>query len=200
MSAVEHCCLTIMRSIRTIRREGQREREGEKKRRRDQSFSLSPVSNVFLGIHFDHQSAGMSSNTETTTTTQTIVRDYFHWRLIAQTLTQDRLCLLVRQIGYDCERTFTSQEPVFRFSCSTSTLIQLRMIHYEIGKELFRDGNITWTRIITFISFSALLTERVLEKQCQNRELIIDSFIDWTTNFIETDLHAWLENEGYWVS
>lgn len=78
--------------------------------------------------------------------------------------------------------------------------MQLRTIHHQIGKEFFQDGNITWSRIITFISFSALLAERVVREQCQNRDLIITSFIDWTTNFIETDLQSWLENEDYWVS
>ena len=141
----------------------------------------------------------MSSNTATTTT-QAIVRDYFRCRLISQTSTQNRLFLLVRQIGYECERAFASQQPLVRFHFSTSTLMEHRTIHYEIGKELFRDGTITWTRIITFISFSALLAERVLEEQRQNRELIIASFIEWTTNFIETDLRAWLVNEGDWVS
>lgn len=140
----------------------------------------------------------MSSNT--TTTTRAIVCDYFHWRLVDQTLTVNRLFVLIRQIGYDCERAFYSQQPTFHFHCSTSSLMQLRTIHHQIGKEFFQDGNITWSRIITFISFSALLAERVVREQCQNRDLIITSFIDWTTNFIETDLQSWLENEDYWVS
>jgi hypothetical protein len=138
--------------------------------------------------------------TNSATTTRSIVTDYFNWRLRNQTITDNRLFLLIRQIAYDCETTYYSQQPTFHFQFSTSSLIHLQNIHYEIAKELFNDGNITWTRIITFISFSAILAERVIQEQAQNRELIIASFIDWTTNFIDTDLHSWLESQNYWVS
>ena len=77
----------------------------------------------------------------------------------------------------------------------------MRSFHNDIGRELFSDGGITWTRIITFISFSALFAEHVIQQQSNNlsRNLIITSVIDWTTNFIETDLRTWLESQNYWV-
>ncbi len=188
MSAVEHCCLTIMRG---------RLEEGKKRREIDLSllcfFFIS--ANIFLCIHF----ANMCTNTNTTTT-RSIVTDYFNWRLISQTITDNRLFFLIRQIAYDCETTYYAQQPTFHFQFSSSSLNHLENVHYEIAKELFNDGNITWTRIITLISFSAILAERVIQQQPQNRELVIASFVDWTTNFIDTDLHSWLEDQNYWVS
>lgn len=135
------------------------------------------------------------------TTTRSIVTDYFNWRLKNQTITNNRLFFLVRKIAYDCETTYYSQQSTFNFHFLSSSLINLQNIHYEIAKELFNDGIITWNRIITFISFSALLAERLIQQQQQqqNIDLIISSIIDWTTNFIDTDLHIWLKNENYWV-
>jgi predicted helicase len=102
-------------------------------------------------------------------------------------------------MAYDHEKRYRSIEPTFHFHFSSLSLIHLESFHHDIAQELFHDGIITWTRIITFISFSALLAERLIHQQPQNMDLIISSMIDWTTNFIDTDLHVWLENENYWV-
>jgi hypothetical protein len=135
-------------------------------------------------------------------TTRSIVTDYFNWRLKNQTITNNHLFLLVRKIAYDCETSYYSQQSTFNlhFSSLSLSLNNLQNIHYEIAKELFNDGIITWTRIITFISFSAILAGRLIQQQLQNMDLIISYIIDWTTNFIDTELHTWLENQNYWVS
>ncbi len=141
------------------------------------------------------------STDDNRTTTRSIVTDYFDWRLRNKIIINNQLFFIIRKIAYDCETTYYSQQPTFNFhSLSSSSLIYLRNIHYEIAKELFNDGIITWTRIITLISFSAILAERLVHQQPQNTDLIISSMIDWTTNFIDTDLHTWLENQNYWVS
>jgi hypothetical protein len=49
------------------------------------------------------------------------------------------------------------------------------------------------------ISFSAILVERLRQQQ-QNIDLLISSMIDWTTNFINTNLRSWLESQNYWVN
>lgn len=128
-------------------------------------------------------------------TTRSIVTDYFKWRLITETITTNRLFILIRKLAYDCERDYN-------FHFSSCSLINLKNFHYEIGKELFNDGIITWTRIITFISFSAILAEHLIqqEEEEQSRNLIMSSIIDWTTDFIDIELHTWLENENYWVN
>jgi len=134
-------------------------------------------------------------------TTRSIVTDYFNWRLRNQTITDNRLFFLVRKIAYDCETSYYSKQPTCNFhSSSLSSLLNVQNIHYEIANELFDDGIISWNRIITFISFSAILAERLIQQQQQNIDLIISSIIDWTTNFIDTNLHVWLKNENYWVS
>ncbi len=81
-------------------------------------------------------------------------------------------------------------------------LNKMKTLHNEIASEIFIDGVVTWSRIITLISFSAFLAERVIQQQPNDssRNLIITSLIDWTTNFIDTDLHTWLQSENYWVN
>ncbi|CAF5033321.1 unnamed protein product, partial [Rotaria sp. Silwood1] len=78
--------------------------------------------------------------------------------------------------------------------------IDLQNIHREIANELFNDGIITWTRIITFISFSAILAEYFIQekKQVHNMDFLISSIIDWTTNSIDNNLRTWLESQNYW--
>lgn len=132
-------------------------------------------------------------------TTRSIVTDYLNWRLKPETITNNRLFILVRKIGYDCETSYYSQSRGFHFLFPSFSLINLQNFHYEIAKELFSDEIITWTKIITFISFSAILAEHLIQQQ-ENNDLIITSIIDWTTDFIDTELHTWLENENYWVN
>ena len=66
---------------------------------------------------------------------------------------------------------------------------------------MFNDGVISWSRIITFLTFSAMLAEHIIRQQTDglSSNLIISSLVDWTTNFIDTDLHSWLESQNYWV-
>jgi hypothetical protein len=46
-----------------------------------------------------------------------------------------------------------------------------------------------------------MLAKHILQQQSNNlsSDLIISSIVDWTTNFIDTDLRAWLESQNYWV-
>jgi hypothetical protein len=142
------------------------------------------------------------------TTTRSIITDYFDWRLNNRIITNNRLFLVVRKIASDCETAYRSQQLTFNFHSSSplspidlQTLNNIKSIHKEIAKETFNDGVITWPRIITFISFSALLAEHIIQQQPDNlsSNLIITSIIDWTTDFIDTDLQTWLESQNYWV-
>ena len=141
------------------------------------------------------------------TTTRSIVTDYFDWRLNNGTITNNRLFLIVRRIATEAESTYHSQQSSLNVhftlpsSMDLNTLNNIRNIHLEIARGMFNDGVITWTRIITFISFSAILAEHIIQKQLINlsSNIIISSIIDWTTNFIDTDFQSWLESQNYWV-
>ena len=137
----------------------------------------------------------MSSN-DKNSTTLSVVTDYFNWRLTNKTTSNDRLLEIVRQIGQRAESKFPHRE--IGFYCQTLSLSNLQNFHNEMGKELFDDGKITWTRIITFISFSALLTRHVVRQQ--RNDSVVSSMINWTTEFINKNLHSWLEKENYWVN
>ncbi|CAF3249554.1 unnamed protein product, partial [Rotaria sp. Silwood2] len=66
----------------------------------------------------------------------------------------------------------------FQFS---SSMIDHQNTHHKITKELLNDGIITaWNRIITFISFSVILAEYLIQEkqQEQNMSLVISSIID----------------------
>jgi hypothetical protein len=140
------------------------------------------------------------------TTTRSIITDYFDWRLNNKTTTNNRLFLIVRKIGSDCETAYHNQQPTFNFQLPSSPidlqiLNNIQDFHNEIARQMFNDGGITWGRIIAFVSWSALLAERIIQQQPNNSStnLIITSIIDWTTNFIDTELQTWLESQNYWV-
>ena len=151
-------------------------------------------------------SSTMGAN-DSPTTTRSIITDYFDWRFNSKTITNNRLFLIVRKIACDCEAAYRSQQSTFNFHFSSSSpmdsqsLNNIRDIHHEIAKEMFNDGTVSWTRIITLISFSALLAEHVIQQQpnTASNNLIISSVIDWTTNFIDTELQTWLQSQNYWV-
>jgi len=125
-------------------------------------------------------------------TTRDIVNDYFNWRLMNELFVGNRVYERVRQIGFECESLMD-----ISFSRSIGSLNDLRDFHYEIGRELFDDGVITWSRILTFISFSAVLTQEILQNQ-PNMDHIRESIVEWTTNFIDQDLETWMDEQNYW--
>jgi hypothetical protein len=141
------------------------------------------------------------------TTTRSIITDYFDWRLNNRTITNNRLFLIVRKIASESEAGYHNQQSTLNFQFSSPSPIDLQTLNNmkiflnEIAKELFIDGGISWGRIIALISFSALLAEHVIQQQSDNlsRNLIISSVIDWTTDFIDTELKTWLESQNYWV-
>ncbi|UJR28218.1 hypothetical protein I4U23_009468 [Adineta vaga] len=141
------------------------------------------------------------------TATRTIVTDYFDWRLNNRTITNNRLFSIVRKIASDCETAYHAQQPEFNLHFSepndpVQTLNNIKSTHNEIGTELFADGGISWTRIITFITFSALLAERIIQQQQAANlpsTLVISSLVDWTSDFINTNLQTWLESQNYWA-
>ena len=141
----------------------------------------------------------MCSYHSSTTTTRLVVTDYFNWRLRHETMTTNRLYMIVRKVARECEKIYFSRQLAFNFQLSSSSINEIKIIHHEIAKELFNDETITWARILTLISFSAVLTEYLLRQQ-ENQDIIISSVIDWTTNFIDINLHTWLENQNYWVN
>jgi len=143
------------------------------------------------------------------TTTRSVVTDYFDWRLNQKTPTNNRLFVLVRRIASECEQAYRAQQPTINFcssllsssSIDIQTLNNIKSIHYEIAREIFADNSITWTRIITFISFSALLAEQIIQQHPNDpsANMIISSIVDWTTNFIDHDLQTWLQTQNYWA-
>lgn len=151
-------------------------------------------------------SSTMGAN-DSPTTTRSIITDYFDWRLNNKTITNNRLFLIVRKIACDCEAAYRSQQSTFNSHFSSSSpmdsqsLNNIRDIHHEIAREMFNDGTVSWSRIVTLISFSALLAEHIIQQQSNtmSNNLIITSIIDWTTNFIDNELDTWLQSQNYWV-
>lgn len=143
---------------------------------------------------------------DTPATTRSVVTEYFDWRLNNQTTTNSRLSLIVRRVANECETAFHAQQIIqaygFSFSLNdVEALNNVRAIHREIAREIFSDDRISWGRILTVISFSAILAEFIIQHPLNHLppDLIKSSLIDWTTNFIDTEFHEWLEGENYWV-
>ena len=141
-------------------------------------------------------------------TTRSVVNDYFEWRFNNKTTSNSPLFVSVRALASQCESAYRAKHPNFSlnsFSSTTTTdvptLNTIKCIHDEIAKEMFSDGTISWSRIITLISFSAILTEHAIQQSSDQipASLIISSMADWTIHFIDTDLQTWLRNQNYWV-
>lgn len=125
--------------------------------------------------------------------THSIVADYFNYCLRNQTDSNNPLLPYVIKMASECEIKFR-----FNFS-SASSIINAENIHREIARELFNNNNITWTYVINFISFSAMLAENIIHKQPQNEDSIIGLFIDRTVDLIDSNLHLWFEQHHHWV-
>ena len=148
----------------------------------------------------------MGVDDSSTVTTRSVVSDYFDWRLNQQTNSTHRLFTIVRRIGSECETSYRLQQPSLDFYLPSSsfdlqTWLNIKNIHHEIAVELFINSGITWTRIISFISFSAMLAEHLarIDQQEITSDVIHASIIEWTTEIIQTDLQAWLQTQQNWV-
>jgi hypothetical protein len=161
------------------------------------------TSSLIVDFNFLIKKNTMGAN-DNPTTTREVITEYFDWRLNNRTIT-NRLSAVVRRVGIECEQTFRTH-PTFNLHFSQlpvdeQTLNNIKNIHHEIANELFQDGVVSWSRIITLISFSALLAEHITQQPLNHlpRDLVITSIIDWTTDFIETNLQTWLQNQNSWV-
>jgi hypothetical protein len=133
--------------------------------------------------------------------TRSIVNDYLHWHANNQLVCHHRIYSLVRQIGGQCEITCRSQQHTWNISYSfTIDLQSIRHVHDTIGYHLFNDNRITWTRIIAFIAYSAMLVDDLIEQNNHLSNRIRLSMIDWTTDFIDIELHIWLDKQQHWVT
>ena len=148
----------------------------------------------------------MGVDDNSTVTTRAVVSDYFDWRLNQKTSTTHRVYSLVRHIGSECETSYRSKQPSLDFQLPSSsfelqTWLNIKTIHHDIAEEMFINSGVTWPRIIAFISFSAMLAERLTQEDQQEitSDVIHSSIIDWTTEIIQTDLQAWLQTQHGWV-
>jgi len=115
---------------------------------------------------------------------------------------QQRLYAKIRQIAYDSELSFLTQQTAAAASANIiddsqilTTPTQIYDKYFRISREIFSDGIINWGRIITLISYSGLLAVQCCE---QNMLTTIKSIIDWTVQFIDNDLKQWLDSQKYW--
>src|SRR5437588_812756 len=140
VSAVEHCCFKCGRLFSL-------------------SLSLFLYTRIFFFLTHSFEIINMSTNA----TTRSVVTDYFEWRLKNKNIKNNLLYNIIHKIAYYYEINYYSQQPtIFNYHISSLSLINLENFHREIGKELFYDGIITWSRILTFISFSAILAEHII--------------------------------------
>lgn len=143
----------------------------------------------------------MLNNEETLRDTRSVVNDYFQWRLTGKSHSDDPLAIIVRRIAKDCERVYQLEDSSPNLSCVLSMdLAKVKYLHHQIGKDLFENQEITWTKIMSFISFAAMLAEQLIHHDELVSGLIISSLVSWTTEFIDTELRDWLKAENYWVS
>lgn len=64
-----------------------------------------------------------------------------------------------------------------------------------VVEELFQGGT-NWGRVVALFAFSGSLATRCVEKGMAG---LVDSIVDWVTQFIEQDLRQWIDQHGGWV-
>ena len=112
----------------------------------------------------------------------------------------NQLLSVLIKVARDCETKYRLHDEHFRFNISpTSPMINTKNIHHQIAVELLNHSNITWAHVISFISFSAILAEDIVQHQPHNEDSIIELFIDQTVNLIDGNLDSWLEQHHHWV-
>ena len=148
-------------------------------------------------------------------TTSLIVADYINWRLdnnnnninsdSINSMNQ-RIMLIVRRVGSDCERLYKTQIPVLNWQILTPSIDQnvadnIQSIHNEIVKEMFIDDIINWSRIIMFVSFSAILCKRIAQAYPNlPLNMVISLIVESTVRFFDTNFRGWFQDQNDWVN
>lgn len=102
--------------------------------------------------------------------------------------------LTLRQAGDDFSRRYRRD-----FAEMSSQLhltpVTARGRFATVVEELFRDG-VNWGRIVAFFEFGGVMCVESV-----NREMspLVDSIALWMTEYLNDDLHTWIQENGGWV-
>ena len=146
-------------------------------------------------------------------TIRLVVADYINWRLhnnqndtnSVDTMIR-RIMSIVHRVGSECEQLYRTHISEVNLQIVTPSIdhhvmIDLQRIHTEIAQEMFNDNIINWNRVIMFISFSALLCERIT--QAYNNlplNMIISLIVQSIINFFDINFRVWFQEQNDWVT
>uniref|UniRef100_A0A8C1UKB6 BCL2 apoptosis regulator b n=1 Tax=Cyprinus carpio TaxID=7962 RepID=A0A8C1UKB6_CYPCA len=102
---------------------------------------------------------------------------------------------VLREAGDELERLYQSDfAEMSKQLHITSITAQQRFT--AVIDELFRDG-VNWGRIIAFFEFGGTVCV-----ECVNKEMTahVDNIAGWMTEYLNGPLHAWIQENGGWVS
>ena len=112
-------------------------------------------------------------------------------------LTIDDMCKVLLYVGEVLELRHTSvyTDILQQLNVRSLAEVNLRRILMNVAKEIFVDG-IDWARIVSLFAFAGgLAVDCVLS----GSSVHIPRIKVWTTEFIETDLVEWIQENGGWV-
>lgn len=66
----------------------------------------------------------------------------------------------------------------------------------RIVNELFSDG-IRWGRIVALVAFGGALSVQCIQLEMPG---LVNDIVDWVTEYIDTVLMSWIQEQGGWVS
>ncbi|KAM7036753.1 apoptosis regulator Bcl-2 isoform 1-T1 [Passerculus sandwichensis] len=103
--------------------------------------------------------------------------------------------LVLRQAGDEFSRRY--QRDFAQMSGQLHlTPLTARSRFVAVVEELFRDG-VNWGRIVAFFEFGGVMCVESV-----NREMfhLVDSIAAWMTEYLNRQLHNWIQDNGGWVS
>jgi len=100
-------------------------------------------------------------------------------------------------VGENLETRFPAayNDVLSQLNIKTVGDVNLKDVYKRVAKEIISEG-ITWEKIVSILAFSGgLATDCILS----GSSIYLARIKSWTNEFFESDLAAWMKNEGGWL-
>lgn len=134
---------------------------------------------------------------------RTIVEDYIryclakkglNWHNGQRDVTPNEIQQAMRAMGDEFETRFSNSfDMINRLEITPDTAYQT---FRAIVTEIFADG-VNWGRVVALFGFGGKLSVKCVQ---QNMPQLVNSIVDWVSDYVDTNLKSWITSNNGWVS
>ncbi|CAH1788200.1 unnamed protein product [Owenia fusiformis] len=133
--------------------------------------------------------------------TRFLVADYVKYRMQRQGYEYNcnqlphptRINQVLRILGDEFEQKYRSNFEDMRNQIHI-TPDTAQQCFLQIIAELFRDG-VRWGRVIALFAFTGTIAAQCVEQEMPS---LVDNIVDWSSNYVNTHLMSWINENGGW--